>query len=91
MTSPPQFRRVILGLGSGQVDEALLAPSAEFANLLGASIQGVFVEDETLAELADFLRIREFDSLSHEWRPLDAARTADEVQLMMRSAKRRSI
>ncbi len=89
MMSTPQFRRLILGLTVGHVDQGLLEASAEFASLLGGSIHGVFIDDENLRDLSSYFRLREFDLLRRQWRPLEPTKVVQEVQLLVRVAKRR--
>ncbi len=89
MAPTPQFRRLILGLAIGHVDEGLLEASAELASLLGGSIHGVFIDDQNLRHLSFLSRLREFDLLRRKWRPLEETRVVEEVQLLARAAKRR--
>ena len=88
MRSTLRFRRIILGLHPGTINRAAVELSAELADLLGAALQGVFIEEDSLRELAAASRMREFHLLSRAWRSVDAGRIAEELELAARSAKR---
>jgi hypothetical protein len=82
-----RFGRIIFGLRPGAIDRGALEFSADMANLLGVALQGLFIEDEFLKELAASSRMREFHLLSREWRSIDAGRMAEDMQLAARSAE----
>ena len=88
MRSVPRFRKIILGLRPGTIDRATIEFLAEVAGSLGAALQGVFIEDESLKEAAAASRMREFQLLSREWRTVNADRMAEDLELAARSAKR---
>ena len=88
MRSAPRFRKIILGLRPGTIDRAAIEFLAEVAGSLGAALQGVFIEDESLKEAAAASPMREFQLLNREWRTVDADRMAEELELAARSAKR---
>jgi hypothetical protein len=87
MTPTLRFRRIIFGFRPGAMDRELLEISAEMADMLGAALQGVFIEDESLMELAASFRMREFHLLRREWREVEAARMVEDIRLAARSAK----
>ena len=82
-----RFGRIIFGLRPGAIDRGALEFSADMANLLGVALQGLFIEDEFLKELAASSRMREFHLLSREWRSIDAGRMAEDMHLAARSAE----
>jgi len=88
MRSMLRFRKIILGLHPATINREAVELAAELADLLGAALQGVFIEDESLKELAAASPIREFRLSSREWRTVDANRLAEELELAARSAKR---
>ena len=88
MRSMLRFRKIILGLHPATINRESIELAAELADLLGAALQGVFIEDESLKELAAASPIREFRLSSREWRTVDANRLAEELELAARSAKR---
>jgi len=79
MRSTLRFRKLILGLHPGTINREAVELSAELADLLGAALQGVFIEDQSLKELAAASRVREFRLSSREWRTVDADRLAEEA------------
>ncbi len=70
------FKRMVLGLPHSAIDYASVAFTAQFAELLGLDIVGLFVEDESLADLAALPCVRELRSLGGGWHPIDAVQLA---------------
>lgn len=88
MTSVPQFRRVVLGLQPGAIDRRSLEFSAEIADLFGAFLQGVFIQDDDLGALASASPLRELHLPKIEWRPMQAKDLAEDMGLAARCARR---
>jgi hypothetical protein len=70
------FKRIVLGLPHSATDYASVAFTAQLAELLGLDIVGLFVEDESLADLAALPCVRELRSLGGGWHPIDAEQLA---------------
>ena len=70
------YKRMVLGLPHSAPDYASVAFTAQLAELLGIDIVGLFVEDESLADLAALSCVRELRSLGGGWHPIDAAQLA---------------
>ncbi|MBL8709655.1 MAG: hypothetical protein JNL25_10705 [Rhodospirillaceae bacterium] len=51
--NPPEFNRVVLALDPGGDHEAAIAAAAELAQGLGSGLHVIFLEDESLLDLAD--------------------------------------
>ena len=81
MRSTLRFRKLTLSLHPGTINREAVELSAELADLLGAALQGVFIEDQSLKELAAASRVGEFRLSSREWRTVDADRLAEELEL----------
>jgi hypothetical protein len=88
MAEFPLFRRIILGLHPGAIDREAVEFVAETANLLGAALQGVFVENEAASAVGGFAYAREFQLVEHEWRPAETERITEDMRLAANSAKR---
>ncbi len=84
----PLFRRMILGLHPGAIDQDAVELVAEIANLLGVVLQGVFIEDEAVSAIGSFAPAREFQLIQHDWRPIEMARLTEDMRLAASSAKR---
>jgi hypothetical protein len=82
------FKRMVLGLPHSATDYASVAFTAQLAELLGLDIVGLFVEDESLAELAALPCVRELRSLGGGWHPIDAAQMARGTGQAAASARR---
>lgn len=76
MDRPVDFKRMVLGLPHSATDYASVAFTAQLAELLGLDIVGLFVEDESLADLAALPCVRELRALGGGWQPIDAAQMA---------------
>ncbi|MGE0418370.1 MAG: hypothetical protein AB7O80_16325 [Acetobacteraceae bacterium] len=74
------YQRVILELGQGDADPDTIRFVAEFARELGLDLHGLFVEDESLLNLAALPFAREIRLPTHQWQPIDADRMADELR-----------
>ncbi len=77
---PAGYRRVVLSVAH---DVAPLCVEAvvELARRIGADLQALLIEDTTLAALAEAAGLREFDSRSSAWRPLQGAQLQRDLNL----------
>jgi hypothetical protein len=89
MTNPGEFRRMVLRLPDSAGDYASVAFTAELAELLGLDLLGLFVEDESLMELAALPGAREFRSLGGGWQYIDAAQLELAARHAAANARRR--
>jgi hypothetical protein len=88
MAIEPQQRRVILHLHHGAAERALIRAAAELAQMLGAALHGVFLEDEALSELAELPFIREFRLGTGAWQKLDRRKLVEEQHAAAAEARR---
>lgn len=79
MLAPMQFRRLVLAVGHGEAGAATLRGAAEAARLLRLALHCVLIEDEALHLLPALPFARELRLPTHEWRPLDPARLAQDL------------
>jgi hypothetical protein len=84
---PHSFKRVILGLQSRSPDRTMRL-AVELADLLDLELLGLFLEDESLRDLAGMPFAREFSLLAGSWRPIDIDRLSHELELAARGAER---
>lgn len=82
MAAPPVFRRLVLEVGHGAAGPATLRGAADVARLLHLALHCVLVEDAALFDLPVLSFARELRLPTHEWRPLDAGRLADDFAAM---------
>lgn len=85
------YRRLVLELGVGPADPALIRAAAEFARGLGLDLHGLFIEDESLLTLAAYPVARELRLGSRQWAPLDATRLAEDLHLAAETARRQML
>lgn len=76
------FRRLVLEVGHGAAGPATLRGAADIARLLHLALHCVLIEDEALFDLPVLSFARELRLPTHEWRPLDAGRLADDFAAM---------
>lgn len=76
---PAQFRRLVLAVGHGEAGPATLRGAAEAARLLHLALHCVLIEDEALHLLPTLPFARELRLPTHEWRPLDPVRLAQDL------------
>jgi hypothetical protein len=88
MATEPRPGRVILHLHHGATERVIIRAAAEFARMLGATLQGVFLEDEALPELAALPFIREFRLGTGAWHKLDRQQIAAEQHAAATEARR---
>jgi hypothetical protein len=67
---PPYVRRLMLALDAGQCAGADLMLAVELAALIGAELEGLFVEDSDLLSLAQLPFVREVGGRSGQDRPI---------------------
>jgi hypothetical protein len=82
------FKRMLLGLPHSGGDYVSVAFAAELAELLGLDLVGLFVEDQSMARLADLPCVRELRSFGGGWHPIDAALLAHGAAHRAREARR---
>jgi hypothetical protein len=88
MATAPRPGRVILHLHQGATERAIIRAAAEFARMLGVTLQGVFLEDEALPELAALPFVREFRLGTGAWQKLDRRQIAEEQRAATAEARR---
>jgi len=88
MSEPPENPRLILDLYWSSADERTITTAAEFAQLMGLDLLGLYVEDEAVHALAALPFAREFRLPTHEWGGIEAGRIADEFRHAAASAQR---
>jgi hypothetical protein len=87
-TASPSYRRAVLGMATGGVDRHVLRGAVEFARLLQLEVLGVFIEDQSLIDLAALPFTRELRLPGHEWRMMEPQRVDDELRAAARQAAR---
>jgi hypothetical protein len=88
MADPAPFRRAILTVGAEGADRRVVRAAAEFARLLKLEMLGVFIEDQSLLDLASFPFARELRLPGHDWQPLDARQVGHELQALAQRARK---
>jgi nucleotide-binding universal stress UspA family protein len=88
MSGTTGFRRLVLELGHGAADPAMLRQAAAFARLVDAELHALFVEDEILLNVSALPFAREISPLSFEWRPLKPDRLEAELKAAAGQARR---
>ena len=83
------YRRLIVELGQGGADDALVRLAAEFARGMGLDLHGLFIEDEALLHVAAMPFSREIRLPSHQWQTMDTGRMEAELHLAAETAHRR--
>jgi hypothetical protein len=83
-----RFGRVIVELQPGGAARRDVEAAAEIAAFLGATLQGVFVENEALNALAGSTLAREFELATRQWRTIQAESISEASRLAARGAKR---
>ena len=83
------YRRLIVELGQGTSDDALIRLAAEFARGMGLDLHGLFIEDEALLHVAAMPFAREIRLPSHQWQTMDTGRMEAELHLAAETAHRR--
>lgn len=83
------YRRLIVELGQGMSDDALIRLAAEFARGMGLDLHGLFIEDEALLHVAAMPFSREIRLPSHQWQAMDTTRMEAELHLAAEAAHRR--
>jgi hypothetical protein len=83
------YRRLIVELGQGGADDALIRLAAEFALGMGLDLHGLFIEDEALLHVAAMPFAREIRLPSHQWQTMTTGRMEAELHLAAETAHRR--
>jgi len=80
--------RVVLQLGCGEPSPAALNAAFRFARAFGSEIEGIFVEDRQLLELAAFSFVREVSFSGRQQRPLQRRQVERDLKLAAAAARR---
>jgi hypothetical protein len=80
MSASSGFRRLVLELGHGAADPAMINQAAAFARMMDAELHALFVEDEGLLLVSGLSFAREISPLSLRWRPLEQDRLEAELR-----------
>jgi hypothetical protein len=83
-----RFRRLVLELGHGAAEPETLREAAAFAQLMGAELHALFVEDETLLHASAFPFAREINPLSYQWSKLEPGRLEAELKAAVAQARK---
>lgn len=85
--APHSFKRLVLGLQPTAPDRSVQLAAA-LAEMLDLELLGLFLEDESLRDLAAFPFARELRMLGGGWHPLNLEGLSRELELAARSAER---
>lgn len=85
--NPPEFNRVVLALDPGGDHEAAIAAAAELAQGLGAGLHVIFLEDESLLDLADLALAPHWELGSLATRSFDRSLMQASFQVQARRAQ----
>jgi len=88
MPAEPRQHRVLLDLHHGAAESTIIRAAAELAQMLGNVLHGVFMQDESLAQLAELPFIREFRLGSGGWQKLERERLIEEQRAAAAEARR---
>lgn len=87
--NPTARRRMVIAMLAGSCNGHGIGAAAEVAGLLGLSIEGLYIEDESLISLASLPFIREIETVSFSSRTLDPAVIENQMRLAARTFRRR--
>src|SRR5258707_5853189 len=82
------FRRLVLELGHGGTDAAMMRQAAAFARLAGVELHALFVEDATLLDTGELPFAREINAISGQWRQLRTERLEVDLKAAADQARR---
>jgi len=85
---PHSFKRLVLGLQPGAHDRTMQL-AVELADLLHLDLLGLFLEDNSLLDLAGIPFSREFRPLGGGWHTIDLERLLHDFELAARSIERK--
>jgi hypothetical protein len=86
------IRSVVVSVSAGSPTANLLQLAADVARLIGADLRALYVEDESLLDVADLPLARELDPLQPEpqrWRPLAREQLTRDFELAAAALRRR--
>jgi hypothetical protein len=83
------FKRMVIGLPQGPVNQAAVDASANLAEFLNIELLATFVADSTLPALAGLSGAREFRALEQGWQAIDRAQITRDIDLAISIARRR--
>jgi hypothetical protein len=89
MAEHPKFRRIVVGLSCHRPSpEAGMRLATEMARLLHLDVFGLFVQEESLFDVASLPFSREFKILGGGWRPFESGQLARELEAVASRAHR---
>ena len=83
-----QFKRIVVTLGAGESNRFVLDTAVQLATILGAELEGIFIEDADLIRLADLPFAREVRRWPLSVESLSGQRMQRELRAMARQAER---
>ena len=89
---PSSIRSVVIHLSAAAPAPELLRLAADMARLIGADLRALYVEDESLFDVADLPLARQLDPLrpsGERWRPLAREQLARDFALAAAALRRR--
>jgi hypothetical protein len=86
MARSTEYQRLILGLSANSRDYAAVGLMAEFADLIGVDLFGIFANDELMRSLVALPSAREFGRSG--WQPVDVSRTEQQASRAASEARR---
>lgn len=87
--SDGRFKRMVVGLPQGMGTLSAVQAAADLAEFLQLELFAAFIADSALLDLAEFPAMRELRLLDQQWRPLDVARVARDLEEAANLARRR--
>jgi len=82
------MRRIAVTLDACQVSSRTLEEAVQLAARIGAQLEGIFVEDIDLIQLAELPFLREFRSVSRSENAINLTRMEQELRVLARRAER---
>ena len=82
------MRRIAVTLDACQVSSSTLEEAVQLAARMGAQLEGIFVEDIDLIQLAELPFLREFRSVSRSENAINLTRMEQELRVLARRAER---
>lgn len=82
------MRRIAVTLDAFQLSVEALEQAAQLAERMGAQLEGIFVEDIDLIEIAELPYLREVRSVSRSEEVIDLSRMEQELRVLARRAER---
>lgn len=89
MATQVRFSRLVFGLHPSAFSAAGIARAMEFATLLDLDLHGLFVEDPSLVDAAQYAGTREFQVLQGRWQPIELQTMVVALERAALQARRR--